>query len=331
MQTPPLSVVMPVFNALPYLDEAVECILRQSFADFEFVILDDGSTDGSRARLREWAARDPRIRLVGSDERLGPVGSSNRVAAEAKAPLVARMDADDLCTSDRLERQMNILAAHPDAVLVGSIYETVDRHGRVVREADYARLTRPSLFAPFSHPTIMYRRDAFERAGGYRAGAERWEDVDLYLRLAREGRMLVVAAPLVSIRLSGASSRIADRPDEVEASMDRLYRRLAEEAGTPRRDVQGKLVPESFLVGGSIRIWAGERPRSFARLLRRGALGFDLASLRMLVWSGWAEASPRSLRLFLRALLALRNRAALRRLGGARYVEWRPPLAGRSA
>jgi glycosyltransferase involved in cell wall biosynthesis len=122
---PPLSVVMPVHNAIPYLDDAVESILAQSFGDFEFVILDDGSTDGSLDRLLHWADRDRRIRLLQGEMRSGPVESSNRVVRESRAALVARMDADDVARPERLELQMKALAARPEAVLVGSLSETI--------------------------------------------------------------------------------------------------------------------------------------------------------------------------------------------------------------
>src|SRR3954447_9691746 len=95
-KAPGVSVVMPVRNALPYLDAAVESILGQTFRDFEFVILDDASTDGSTERLRHWASRDARIRLLEESRNLGPVLSSERVARAARAPVVARMDADDI-------------------------------------------------------------------------------------------------------------------------------------------------------------------------------------------------------------------------------------------
>src|SRR4029079_16158405 len=104
-KTPPLSVVMPVHNAMPYLDIAIESILGQTFQEFEFVILDDASTDGSTQRLREWARRDPRIRLIEEKHNLGPALSSQRVAVAARAPVVARMDADDISYPHRLGRQ----------------------------------------------------------------------------------------------------------------------------------------------------------------------------------------------------------------------------------
>src|SRR5437764_6248747 len=99
-QRPILSVVMPVHNALPHLDEAVQSILGQTYTKFEFVIYDDGSTDGSTERLRYWAEQDGRIRLTVGKRNLGPVGSSNFVVGKASGDLIARMDADDISHPD---------------------------------------------------------------------------------------------------------------------------------------------------------------------------------------------------------------------------------------
>lgn len=320
---PPVSVVMPVHNALPYLDISIASILGQSFGDFEFLILDDGSTDGSLERLREWSRRDRRIRLVEGFGRSGPVASSNRVVEEARAPLIARMDADDLARSDRLELQLRALAEHPDAVLIGTLYDIIDSRGRQVRQADYARLVRRSPFAPFGHSTILFRRDAFERSGGYRTEAARWEDVDLYLNMAQVGRILVVAQPLVSFRQSETSTRLTSAPSELEQAMDLMYRTVL---GKPRGRA-GKLLPYAFLPGGSIRVWNGHRPRILGRLWRYGALGRDLATARILAWALWGEVNPRGLRLALRLWLAFRNLATRRRFNKAKVVEWQPGAA----
>lgn len=321
MTPPPLSVVMPVFNALPYLDEAITSILDQTFADFEFVMLDDGSTDGSTGRLEHWAERDPRIRLVRSPVRLGPVESSNRVVAETRAPMVARMDADDIARPDRLKRQLALLQAQPDAVLVGALWEVVDVTGRKVRSVDNARLFASNGFAPFNHPTIMFSKKVFERIGGYRSGTEYWEDTDLYRRFASEGRILVIAEPLIKVRLSATSSRLRDGADRLERAMDRMHRR---DQAVPS-DGDGKLHPMSFVQSYSPVLWAGRRPKALGRLLRRGALQFDRATAYALLWMALADACPKTLRTFLRLLLGLRNWRAARRLNGREWTEWVPP------
>jgi glycosyltransferase involved in cell wall biosynthesis len=153
-EAPGLSVVMPVRNALPHLDAAVQSILGQSFADFEFVILDDASTDGSRERLRELAAFDSRIRLIEVDEKLGPVASSNMVAQAAQAPFVGRMDADDISYPNRLGEQLRVLHDNPEAGVVASLCDTIDSGGRILRQPEAWRLSRPSPFVPFAHGSM---------------------------------------------------------------------------------------------------------------------------------------------------------------------------------
>lgn len=171
-------------------------ILDQSWSDFEFVIFDDGSTDGSTERLREWARRDSRIRLVESEKNLGPAASSNQVVRLAKAPLIARMDADDISHPDRLKRQVELLEERPDVGLVGTMYETIDAEGRQLRGPNYWRLFHKSWFVPFPHGSIMYRREIFDRLGGYREECVFWEDQDFFLRASAITKVVTLAAPL---------------------------------------------------------------------------------------------------------------------------------------
>ena len=215
---------MPVRNALPHLDAAVASLLCQTHADFELIVRDDDSTDGSRERLRVWASRDPRIRLHEGSRRLGPAGSSNWVVEQARAPIVARMDADDVAHPDRLRRQLGLLERRPDAVLVGSLWEGIDRHGRVVRAPDLSSLSAIRFSAPFAHGSIMFRREAFRRAGGYRAVCDYWEDLDLYMRMAGQGRVLVIPEPLYRHRYSETSTRLTSRRPAVERAVDLMFR-----------------------------------------------------------------------------------------------------------
>ena len=159
---PPLSVVMPVHNAGPFLADAIGSVLDQTYSDFEFVILDDASTDGSFEVAREWATQDPRIRLERSCTNLGLVGSSNAVVELARADVIARMDADDISDPNRLARQWQVLSDHPDASLVGALADGIDARGRRVRPRDRWRIVRRSRWSPFPHGSVMLRRAPFE-------------------------------------------------------------------------------------------------------------------------------------------------------------------------
>lgn len=319
---PRLSVVMPVRDLERYVGAAIESILAQSWADFELVIRDDGSRDGTRGVLREWAARDPRIRLIESDASLGPVESSNFVVAEAVGELVARMDGDDIAHPDRLRRQIAALDAHPKACLVGSLFEGIDERGRRVRPRDRSRLAERSPFAPFPHGSIIFRRAAFEAAGGYRRDTDFWEDLDLYRRMAAIGDLLVLPAALYRHRSSPLSTRLTSSRAVVEASIDRMYRKVSGEARS--RGGAGRLVPEVFVSLGSTMLWAGRRPGVLLPLLRRGAIGLDRHSLAILAWAAWAELSPRSLRFLLRLAAQRRDRRIGRSFRDDGVYRWVP-------
>lgn len=330
---PRLSVVMPVRNAGPYLDAAVASILGQSFTDFEFIIRDDGSTDGSTEVLRTWAACDGRIRLFESADALGPAGSSNWIVGKASAPIVARMDADDRVHPHRLQLQWNALHQDPTAVLVGTLARCVDANGRPVRPRDRWRLARRSPFAPFPHGSIMFRQAAFERVGGYRRECDFWEDLDLFLRLSRVGRILVLPDALYEYRLTAGSVRLTSERDRVEDAVDLMYRCVEEfqRSGCYERVLAGrnivatrKLRPETFAALGANMLWTGSRPGTWLRVLRRAELDWTLASLVALVWAVWSQISPSTLRSCLKTLVQARDWVVRRRFVDGRSYEWQP-------
>lgn len=331
MKAPRISVVMPVHNALPYLDEAIESILAQSFSDFEFVILNDASTDGSTERLWEWALRNPRIRLLEVEQNLGPAQSSQRVASEASAPIVARMDADDIAHPERLETQLQILERDSDAGLVASLYEVIDARGQKIRDADPWRLVRHSVFAPFGHGTIMYRRELFERIGGYRKECEFWEDHDFVTRMCAVAKVLVIPRPLYSFRQSTVSTRVASDQVRVERAVDLMCRSLDlfaagydYEEVLQDRNHEGKLDPRVFVTLGFLSLWAGGRPRLFRRMLQRARLSFDLRTVTAIVWTAWASASPSTLRGCMRLLRMTRSLLVPSKLKTEEAVAWAP-------
>lgn len=328
---------MPVHNALPYLDAAVRSILGQSFADFEYLIYDDASTDGSTERLREWARKDARIQLFEGKNRLGPALSSREIAAKASTPLVARMDADDLSLPDRLRRQVELLAARPDVGLVASLCDVIDAQGRFLRTPEYWRLGRQSCYAPFPHGSITYRKVVYDRAGGYRAECEYWEDQDLVVRMAAVAPLLVIPESLYQNRLTLRSTRVTSDHERVERAVDLMYRSMGAletrgeyddllPAASPRPD---KYDPRVFIAAGSLLLWAGGKPHVLGRLLRRGRIGANVASLTAFVWASWGALSPGSLRFVLMQMLKLRNRRAATGSSGE-PVMWHPVVAPKS-
>jgi hypothetical protein len=191
---PAVSVVLPVYNGEPYLVEALNSILRQTFEDFELIAVDDASTDNSRSYLEEAARRDARVCIVDGPGR-GLVDALNLGLARARGEFIARMDADDVSQSTRFARQVEYLRANPQIAVVGSAITLIDATGKLIREIDYP-LTPAEVDcflietgSALAHPAVMARRSALREVGGYRSLFQHAEDYDLWLRLA-EGHSL---------------------------------------------------------------------------------------------------------------------------------------------
>ena len=183
---PKVSVVMSVYNGERFLRQAVDSILSQTFTDFEFVVVDDGSTDGTEEILKGYT--DPRLRMI-RQENTGLIGSLNRAVDIASGEYIARMDADDISSPRRLELQLEWLESHPCTAVLGTQVAQIDEAGGAIRRHYYPvrsdaigkALLRGAT--AICHGSVILRRACFERAGGYRQRLEHAEDYDLWLRM----------------------------------------------------------------------------------------------------------------------------------------------------
>ena len=291
---------MPVHNALPWLDAAVGSILAQTHRDFTFAIYDDGSDDGSWERLTEWAARDPRIVLQRGTSRLGPAGSSNAVCAMVRSELIARMDADDVAMPDRLAVQLAALSAHPHAVMTGSIFEAIDGAGRHILTAQPGHAGR--VMPAMCHPSICYRRAAFDAVGGYRESADYFEDHDLFRRIVKLGPILILNRPLIKVRFAGQHHRLTE---ELVIVLERISRNYAWQA--PPRNPHRPLAPIAFYSLANLAMLAGQRPGLLGLMLRRASFDLRMSTLAAFVFVGIAELSPRLARLSWQAMSWVRR------------------------
>jgi glycosyltransferase involved in cell wall biosynthesis len=208
---PLVTVLLSAFNDGRFLPEAVESILAQTLADFEFLIVDDGSTDGSADYLR--GLNDPRVRLLRNETNIGLTRSLNRGLDAAAGTFVARMDADDVAMPHRLARQVEFLRGRPDVGVVGSSRVLIDERGAVV--AAHARAAEDDLRIrwkcllgnPFAHPTVMLRADVLARHGLRYDASFRTEDYELWTRLLAVTQGANLREPLLRYRLrDGVSS-----------------------------------------------------------------------------------------------------------------------------
>jgi hypothetical protein len=225
-----ISVAMSVYNGERFLAAAIESVLAQSFADFEFLILDDGSSDASRAIAAHYAARDPRIRLIARENR-GLVASLNELLAAARAPLVARMDADDVSLPQRFERQIAFLDAQPDVGVLGSWTEDIDENDATYpMDAQDHPLDHDQFVAAVDagapllcHPAVMFRRDLVLSVGGYHPAFHHCEDLDLWLRLASVTQ--IANLPERLLRYRHYSQQVSSRhatAQQVNAAVSRI-------------------------------------------------------------------------------------------------------------
>ena len=180
---------MPVYNGLPYLREAIESVLCQTFTDFEFLIVDDASTDGSTDLIKSY--EDSRIRLIRNEHNLGTSGSMNRGIELARSEYIARIDQDDVCLPERLREQLAFIESRPDLAIVCSWEVGIDSSSCRVRNST-RQLDNYGAFlgylvvgkCPIWHPSILFRRQIALEVGGYNHSYSPAEDFELTMRLA---------------------------------------------------------------------------------------------------------------------------------------------------
>lgn len=188
--TPKVSVVTTVYNGEPYFDRAIPGILAQTFRDFEWIIVDDGSTDRTPELLGELARRDPRVRIH-SPGRLGITAAANYGVRQARGEYIARQDFDDTSYPDRLRLQVDYLDAHPEVGVVGGYYVLVDerrgeRYLRMPPTRHEDILAAMARYIPMANTIVAFRRKVWADAGGYPEVAD-LEDLRLWLQAAKLG------------------------------------------------------------------------------------------------------------------------------------------------
>jgi glycosyltransferase EpsE len=187
---PRVSVVTTVYNGEPYFDRAIPGILAQTFDAFEFILVDDGSSDRSLEQLRELAERDQRVRVF-APGRLGAAAAYNYAVSQARGDYIARQDFDDRSYPERLRLQVTFLDAHPEVGVVGGSFVQVDetrgeRFVRVLPTEHAAILSAMARYIPIVHTLATFRRAAWQAAGGY-PDVNNLIDLRFWVRIAKLG------------------------------------------------------------------------------------------------------------------------------------------------
>lgn len=197
-----VSVVLPVYNVENYIQSTIESLLNQTFSDFEVLVFDDRSTDGTVDRVRSF--RDPRVRLVLNPCNLGRAGTDNIALSYVQGEFIAKMDGDDICHPERIAHQVSYLEQHPEINVVGSWMQnfgTSSYLNRYPENPDKAKVL--TLFTlPTGNPSVMLRTSLFrEQNMAYNAGLRQTEDYDFFARYIRQLRVATLPVPLIQYRV----------------------------------------------------------------------------------------------------------------------------------
>jgi glycosyltransferase involved in cell wall biosynthesis len=211
---PKVTILMPACNAAKYIAEAIGSVLEQTYADFELLIIDDGSSDNTAMVVRKFS--DPRIRLI-SKAKEGISAALNAGLHAARGIYIARFDADDVCLPRRLERQVIFLDGHPAYLVVGSDAEYISENGEHLFNFHCTGHTHREIngnlyrYCPFIHSAVMYRKEAILRMGGYSRYAHNFEDYLLWVQLLKTGKCCNLPEPLIKVRINPSSVTIDEK------------------------------------------------------------------------------------------------------------------------
>lgn len=235
---PEVTVLMPVFNGAKHLREALESILNQTFTGFEYLIIDDGSADGSIDIVKSY--NDPRIRLLCNEKNLKLAATLNRGLKEARGRYIARMDCDDICLPERLARQVEFMESNPECGLCGTNALGMDISGAKTYSPFWGDTKVPIEWSllwenPIAHPTVMIRKRVLQDFGlRYRNIPS--EDYDLWCRMLLRAKIARLPDVLLRYRFHPDSAFNASKKEHLQQAIE-SSRELA-------RAITGQSVPE---------------------------------------------------------------------------------------
>jgi glycosyltransferase involved in cell wall biosynthesis len=263
-----VSIVSGVRNEQEHLERAIRSILQQSFQDWEWIIVDDASTDGTWSLLAEWAERDSRFKIIRSETGLGLSRALNRAVNVSGGKYVARMDADDLCHPMRLAKQLRYLDEHPEVGLVGSYNHVIDGEGRVIETWRFQHTPEEIYYTLqfqncLCHSSVMFGRDLFLELEGYREDLSVAQDYDLWLRMSHRVAIYKIPEPLVDWRKRSWGISLAKKEEQTKVVRAIALKNL--------KNLVGHDVPLFYLLvilGNEQRLPVGEH-QAFIDLLKR--------------------------------------------------------------
>ena len=229
-QNPKVSVIMAVKDGRKYLRQAIDSVLGQAFGDFEFIIIDDGSADGSQSIIENYT--DPRIQLIRNQNHLGLSASLNAGLQAARGEYIARMDADDVCLPERFEKQVRFLDQHSQIAVLGTGIRLIDEKGLAIQDvpmpADNDLIKwQLGFLNPIAHPSVMMRGAVVRQAGGYDPQLTHAQDYDLWWRLSAANPLANLSDILMLLRQHPGQVSQVNRSEQFEFGLKIIHKHLS--------------------------------------------------------------------------------------------------------
>lgn len=224
MFMPKVSIIMPNYNAGNYLLESIESILNQTFSDFEFIIIDDCSTDRSWEIIQEYSKKDTRIIALKNEENLKICKTLNKWLEIARGEYIARMDSDDVAFPDRLEKVYNMISSDENLWVCWSNFFVIDGNWNKIWEKKFPHTDdqcRKSIWFrnPFAHNTVIFRKKCYDDFWGYNDDFVYAEDFELWLRFGQKYKFYNVQLPLVQYRVFWGNSILQKQKQMIRATL----------------------------------------------------------------------------------------------------------------
>ncbi|MFQ6113124.1 MAG: glycosyltransferase family 2 protein [bacterium] len=260
---PKVSVILPVYNEEKWVSSAINSILNQTLADFEFLIINDGSQDNTEEVVRSFS--DSRIKLINNEKNLGLAQALNKGLFMALSSYIARIDADDLALPTRLEKQVKFLEENPEVAVLG----TAAYHNDEIRKEKFIRIpptddheikSEMVKYVPLEHSSIMARTSVLKEMGGYDDHYDDIEDLELWIRIGRENKLANLSEPLIIRNL---------RPDSFWFSNYSAVARQLKFSRVAKKAISAFNLPKWYYFYTLTKVFYGIVPNSFKRLARK--------------------------------------------------------------
>ncbi len=237
MKNPKVTILMSVYNGEKFLKETLESILSQTFSNFEFIIIDDASTDKTASILKEYTKKDNRIRIIKNKKNIGLTRSLNKGIKSSQGKYIARIDAGDIALPVRIEKQIKFMKDNKEIGLLGTNYFEVNKKGKIIREISLPtnnKNIKKELIKknPFAHPTVLIRKLVLNKTGLYDEKLKLSQDYELWFRISQVSNLANLPEPLTKVRKTKKSLSFQKRKEQAKTGIE-IRKKILREGNYP--------------------------------------------------------------------------------------------------